>query len=443
MDKVKKLTGGVAIQGVKSKSLASEKGIISGDMLLKINGNDIIDVLDYQLYMTDCTITLLLLHDEKHKYVTIQKQEDEDIGLEFETYLMDKHRSCKNKCIFCFIDQMPPNMRESLYFKDDDARLSFLFGNYITLTNIDQSEIDRIIKHKISPINISVHTTNPMLRAIMMNNRFAGDSLKFISQLTQAGITVNCQLVMCKGVNDGHELKNSLKNLIELGENLGSVACVPVGLTKYREGLYPLEPYDKESAKDVIDIIDEFAKECMATPCVGRQIAYASDEFYIIAKRKLPNLAYYGELSQLENGVGMLSLFIDEFLEELEQVSHSNKVRDITVATGVDFAPYLKILVDKLQKKWFNLRCKVIPIKNKFFGETITVTGLLTATDIINQLQVVEIGETLLVSENMLSHEQDKFLDDITVTELEAKLNTKLTIVQNNGARVLHSILGE
>lgn len=431
----------VIIKDVKKGSICSDKGIKAGDTLIKINGHDIIDILDYQLYVTECVITLLLKSDDKFRFTTIKKQESDDIGLEFETYLMDKHRSCKNKCIFCFIDQMPPNMRESLYFKDDDARLSFLFGNYITLTNIDQNEIDRIIRLKISPINISVHTTNPMLRAIMMNNRFAGDSLKFIGQLTSAGITVNCQLVMCKGVNDGAELENSLNNLLELGENLGSVSCVPVGLTKYREGLYPLEPYDKESAGIVIDIIDDFAKKCINT--VGRQIAYASDEFYIIAKRKLPSLEYYGELMQLENGVGMLSLLISEFLEALEEMPFVSKERDVTIATGVDFAPYLKILVDKLQKKCNNLKCKVIPIKNKFFGETITVTGLITASDLIKQLSAVEIGETLLVSECMLSHEQDKFLDDITVGELEQKLDTKLTIVKSNGAELLFSIIGE
>ncbi len=431
---------GVRIKSVVKGSLAEQRGITESDILKTINRHEIVDVLDYRLYISEPVVTLGVVGKDKSRLITIKKQEDEDIGLEFETYLMDEHRSCLNKCIFCFIDQMPPNMRSSLYFKDDDARLSFLFGNYITLTNMDQKEIDRIISLKISPINISVHTTNPSLRCIMMNNKNAGSKLSYIKQLTSAGITVNCQIVLCPGINDGPQLQSTLEALARLGDNIGSVACVPVGLTKYRDGLYPLTGYDRDGAREVIAIIDEFNAKLVQNG--GRSLAYPADEFFILAKKRLPELSYYGELSQLANGVGMLALFINDFKGALDRLPNSDEQRHVSIATGVAFSSYLRALVEKLKDKHRNLVCDIYPIKNKHFGESITVTGLLTGNDIINQLKGRRLGETLLISECMLSHEQDKFLDDVTVEDMEKVLSVKVTVVPNDGEKTLELIIG-
>ncbi len=432
----------VAIKKVLPGSLCWKKGVRKGDQLISINGNPITDVLDYQFYITESKLTLVVRRDESHYLMMkIKKEQYEDIGLEFETYLMDRQRSCTNDCIFCFVDQMPPNMRESLYFKDDDARLSFLFGNYITLTNLKQSEIDRIIRMRISPINISVHTTNPELRCKMMHNRFAGEKLSYIKQLTDAGITVNCQLVMCPGINDGEELRRTLSDLGQLYPGIQSIACVPVGLTKYREGLYPLERYRKDTAREVIETVGEFADEFERVH--GTRLAYASDEFYLRAELPLPESDFYEDFAQLENGVGVIANLKDDFYSLYHQLEGDDKIRRISIATGTDAAPFIEGLIDEMKKKWHNLEGRVYPIRNDFFGETITVAGLVTAQDIIAQLKDQELGDVLILPNCMLRHEQDKFLDDYTVEDVEQALQIRVKLIGTEGDALLEGILEE
>ena len=432
----------VAIKKVLPGSLCWKKGVRKGDQLISINGNPITDVLDYQFYITESKLTLVVRRDESHYLMMkIKKEQYEDIGLEFETYLMDRQRSCTNDCIFCFVDQMPPNMRESLYFKDDDARLSFLFGNYITLTNLKQSEIDRIIRMRISPINISVHTTNPELRCKMMHNRFAGEKLSYIKQLTDAGITVNCQLVMCPGINDGEELRRTLSDLGQLYPGIQSIACVPVGLTKYREGLYPLERYRKDTAREVIETVGEFADEFERVH--GTRLAYASDEFYLRAELPLPESDFYEDFAQLENGVGVIANLKDDFYSLYHQLEGDDKIRRISIATGTDAAPFIEGLIDEMKKKCHNLECMVYPIRNYFFGEKITVAGLVTAQDIIAQLKDQELGDVLILPNCMLRHEQDKFLDDYTVEDVEQALQIRVKLIGTEGDALLEGILEE
>lgn len=432
----------VTIKTVLPGSLCWKKGIRAGDQLISINGNSVIDVLDYQFYITESVLQLTVRQDDRrYLMVKIRKEQYEDIGLEFETYLMDKQRSCTNNCIFCFVDQMPPNMRESLYFKDDDARLSFLFGNYITLTNLKQEEIDRIIRMKISPINISVHTTNPELRCEMMHNRFAGEKLSYIRQLADAGITVNCQLVMCPGINDGEELKRTLYDLGELYPGVQSIACVPVGLTKYRDGLYPLKRYQEDTAKEVIKIVTEFSDAFLQAH--GTRLAYASDEFYLRANLPLPESDFYEDFAQLENGVGVIANLKDDFYSLYHQLEGDDKVRKVSIATGTDAAPFITQLIDEMKKKWHNLEGKVYPIRNDFFGETITVAGLVTAQDIIAQLKDEELGDVLILPNCMLRHEQDKFLDDYTLEDVETALNIRVKLVGTEGDSLLEGIVEE
>lgn len=432
----------VVIQSVAEGSLAARRGIRPNDRLLSINGNEITDVLDYQFYIAEtCLKVLIQRGDSAYLALKLKKEQYEDIGLEFETYLMDEQRSCTNNCIFCFVDQMPPNMRKSLYFKDDDARLSFLFGNYITLTNLKQSEIDRIIKMKISPVNISVHTTNPELRCEMMKNRFAGEKLDYVRQLSQAGITINCQLVLCPGINDGEELSRTLRDLGELYPNIQSVACVPVGLTKYREGLYPLKGYTKETARQVIEQVELFSNAFFEAH--GTRLAYASDEFYIRAELPLPESDFYEDFAQLENGVGVLSVLKTDFYDLYREIPADKKVRKVSIATGTDAAPFIEELTQAAEKKWKGLCAKVYPIKNEFFGESITVAGLLTGADLLSQLKDKELGDVLLLPNCMLRHEQDKFLDDYTVEDLEKALNIPIKMIDTEGDALLQALLEE
>lgn len=434
----------VSIKSVVPKSIAAKKRIQSGDTLLSINGNNINDVLDYDFYAAETFLTLELLRQNgKPRAVKIKKEEYADIGLLFETFLMDPQRACKNNCVFCFIDQLPCGMRESLYFKDDDDRLSFLFGNYITLTNIPSEEIDRIIKMHISPINISVHTTNPELRIKMMNNRFAGERLSYLYRLAEAGISLNCQLVLCPGLNDGDELRRSLTDLTALRSSIASIACVPVGITKHRDGLPVMRGFTKEEAGEVIDIIESFG-----TPLLKEQetrLVYPADEFFIMAQREVPGYEYYGEFIQLENGVGMLALQRYEFEEALLATPENDIHRLITIATGVDAAPFIQMLVDLARKKWHNLNCRVIAIENEFFGKTITVAGLLTGQDIKNRLIDIrdDLGEELLLPSCMLRREQDIFLDDMTLEELKEALQVPIRLCSNDGTDLLNALLGE
>ncbi len=432
----------VIIDSVEKGSPAYKAGLKSGFTLLKLNGNEIMDVLDYRFYQNSEKILVEFINEKgKIKHKKVKKREEDELGLGFQTYLMDKQRSCLNKCVFCFIDQLPKGMRESLYFKDDDSRLSFLFGNYITLTNITEHEVERIIKMHISPINISVHTTNPELRVKMMRNKNAGKVLELIKRFNDAGIKINCQLVLVPDMNDGAELERSLRDLTSLS-NVECIAAVPVGLTKHREGLPQLKAFDKQNAKNTIDIIDSFGNETIKK--YGNRRCYASDEFYLLAKRAMPNAEYYGEFLQLENGVGLWSLLKSEADEAFSLCDYEigNK-RKVSLVTGVSAYPLIREIVDKALKKWDNLECRVYAIENDYFGSSITVAGLVTATDIIKQLSGKELGDELLIPAVMLRSERDMFLDSITVEELAKELGVPVTIVEVDGYDLVSKISGE
>lgn len=429
----------VKICGVDAGTPAADAGIIAGDCLVSINGHEIKDVLDYMFYAAETSLQLEILRSGQAVSFAVEKDEYDDLGLQFDTFLMDSKQSCRNKCVFCFIDQMPPGMRETLYFKDDDARLSFLQGNYVTLTNLGQSDIDRIIRMKLN-VNVSVHTTNPDLRCRMMNNRFAGEKLKYIRQMAENGIKLNCQIVCCPGLNDGDELRRSLSDLGELMPNITSMAVVPVGLTKFREGLYPLESFTKETAGDAIDVIEEF--QAVFLEKFGTRTVFPSDEFFLIAGRELPPMEYYEDFSQYENGVGMLRSLIDEFEKALELAEWEGGERHVSIACG--YAPYevIRSLARMAEQKFPELKCDVYRIRNDFFGETITVTGLITAQDLIAQLRDKELGEELLVSSSMLRRDSEDFLDDLTVTDVEDALGVKLKSTNNDGYELLDAIMG-
>ncbi len=428
----------VKISAVTPHSAAFRAGIKAGEELVALNGNKIVDVLDYRFYQLETHLDVTVVGEDGERTVKATKTEYEELGLEFDTYLMDKERSCKNKCIFCFIDQLPKGMRESLYYKDDDSRLSFLFGNYITLTNLTQHEIDRIIKMHISPVNISVHTTNPELRCKMMNNRFAGESLNIMEKFADAGLTLNCQLVICPTINDGDELKRSLNDLEKL--NVNTIAVVPVGLTDHREGLYPLTPFNKESAEATLKIVEEFSEMCLKKH--GRRIAFAADELYIMAEREIPEADFYEDFACLENGVGLISLLYDEFSYALEEKeADENLVRNITLASGESAAPYLQKLFDTLKAKFPKVKVTVVPVINDFFGHKINVTGLVVGRDLITTLKDKNLGDKLIFSTSMLRHEGDLFLDDTSVDNVRKALNVEVVPVANDGAQLLDEIL--
>lgn len=432
----------VKITDIINGSIAYELGINSGDSLISINGNPINDVLDYRFYLMDEEITVEIERGGEKILFDIEKYEYEDLGLEFETPLMDKKHSCQNKCIFCFIDQLPKGLRDTLYFKDDDSRLSFLHGNYITLTNLKNEDVARIIKMHISPINVSVHTTNPELRCQMMHNKRAGDSLAYLEELAAHGIKINAQIVACRDINDGDELLCSLNDLARLYPSLSSVAVVPSGITKFREGLYPLKPYDKSSASRVIDLVEKtnekYAKE------FGKNIFFASDEFYLTAERELPSDEYYEDYSQLDNGVGMLRSFeceADILIKSLTKKETKIK-RDISIATGESAYDLISSVANKVMEKCKNIRCTVYKIQNDFFGHTITVSGLITGKDLINQLKGKELGNELLISRSMLRSEGDLFLCGTSLDEAEQALGVKITPIDQNGADLVEGMLG-
>lgn len=430
----------VEIKSVLKGSPVDGLDVQAGDVLISVNGHDIADVLDYMYYSAEISTELLIERGENRHTVYVTKSEYDDLGLEFETFLMDKKQSCCNKCIFCFIDQMPPNMRETLYFKDDDARLSFLQGNYVTLTNLDQKDIDRIIQMKLS-INISVHTTNPELRCMMMNNRFAGEKLDYLRQFAKAGISMNCQIVLCPGINDGTELEHTLTDLGNLMPNIQSIAVVPVGLTKFREGLYPLKLFNKESAGKTLDLIESFQK--MFFDKYGTRLVFPADEFYITAERPLPTGEAYEEYSQYENGVGMLRSLIDEFERACDTAEDGDvKPCSTSIATGELAYKYICGLAENAAKKWHTIDCKVYKIRNDFFGETITVTGLITGRDLIAQLKGKPLGDVLLLSANMVRRDDLVFLDDITVADVERELGVSVRIVENDGFELFDAISG-
>ena len=432
----------VHISGVEKGSVC-EKKIHGGETLIAVNGNPIQDVLDYRFYTSEEKLRLRIeTATGRQRTVRIKKGEYDDLGLIFDTYLMDKHHSCKNKCIFCFIDQMPKGMRESLYFKDDDSRLSFLFGNYVTLTNLTDADVDRIIKMHISPVNVSVHTMNPALRVQMMKNPNAGSSLRYLNRFAQAGIKLNTQLVLCPGVNDGAELQYSLDELGKLYPAVQSIAAVPVGLTKYRENLPPLQAYDETASAAVIEIIDNFNIHFQYFH--GETIAYAADEFYLKAGRPIPPEEYYGSFPQLENGVGMWRSFENEFLQALNNCEiNALQPRHVSIATGTAAYPLLKSLADAACERISGLTVSVFEIQNRFFGASVTVSGLLTGQDLLAQLSGKTLGDVLLISENMLRSGEDVFLDDMTVSELSERLQTPVRANRVDGFDLMEKMLGD
>lgn len=432
----------VRISGIEENSIAQKKRISPDDILLSVNGKEINDVLDYRFYTSSGKLKLVLQNKSGKKYSRkIRKGEYDDIGLLFETYLMDEKRHCKNKCIFCFIDQLPGGMRKPLYFKDDDSRLSFLFGNYITLTNVTLRDIERIIEMHISPVNISVHTMNPELRKQMMNNPKAGESLKYIEMLFDAGIKMNTQLVLCPGINDGEELKYSIEKLMSFYPAVQSIAAVPVGLTKYRENLPELKPYDKNTAARVIDIIESYSEKYLEH--IGARIVFAADEFYLKAKRDIPPAEFYEDFPQIENGVGLWADLKNQFEIALDECRVKSVGRKVITATGEAAYPLIKSLGEKAEKKIDGLTVLPVKVRNRFFGENITVAGLITGKDLTDALKEYVDGSDVLISSSMLRSEGDVFLDDMTLEEAERILKCKIIPIENDGEKLLRSIIGK
>lgn len=416
------------IFGVLKGSPAYKAGLRRGETVLKINGAEINDYLDY-MYQSSCEKLLVELED---RCVTVLNRDYMPLGLEFESLLIDKPKACRNKCIFCFIDQLPPNMRESCYFKDDDYRLSFLQGNYVTLTNLSDAELDRIIDYNIPRINVSVHTTNPELRRKMLTNKNAGKINEQLCRLAKSGIMMNCQIVLCRDINDGAELEKTLDDLFELNENIESVSVVPVGLSAYRKGLADLKAFDEASSAEVIKSVEALQKKYFEK--CGRNFVYLSDEFYIMAKRQVPSGEEYDGFPQIENGVGLCTSLKEEFDSALKIEGENAEVKTKkSLATGVLAYDFICGLTDKLKSDKIN----VYKIKNTFFGEEITVSGLLTGGDLIKQLKDKDLGEVLVITKSMLRHDEDVFLDNLTVNDVEKALGVKIEAVENDGFELL------
>lgn len=428
------------IMEVLSESIAEELEIEEGDVLISINDEPIRDVFDYRYLSEDEELTLLIRKPDGEEWeLEIEKDAYEDLGLVFEDGLMDEYRSCRNKCIFCFIDQMPPGMRETLYFKDDDARLSFLQGNYITLTNLSEEDMERILFYKLSPINISVHTTNPELRCKMLNNRFAGKALEKIKRFYDAGLEMNGQIVLCKGYNDGEELERTIHDLTAYLPLMQSVSVVPMGMTKYRDGLTPVEPFQKEDALEVIGIIKKWQE--IIQKHYGTRMVHASDEWFLMAGLPLPEEEEYEGYPQLENGVGMVRSMNEEVDWCLKEQKGDDRIRKLTLVTGTLATPVIKSQVEKIRKKYPNIDAKVVAIVNHFFGERITVAGLVTAGDIIEQLKGADLGDVLLIPEVMLRSGEEVFLDDLTISDVEKALQTKIRIVKSDGEALVNAVI--
>lgn len=458
------------ISRIVPDSIAEELGVEPGDVLLSVNGCEIGDVFDYHYFTNEEYLTVSIRKADGEEWeLEIEKEYEEDLGIAFENGLMDDYKSCQNKCIFCFIDQMPPGMRDTLYFKDDDSRLSFLQGNYVTLTNMKEHDLERIIAYKLAPINISVQTTNPELRCKMLNNRFAGDALSKLDRLYEAGIPMNGQIVLCKGINDGQELERSITDLMQYMPVMESVSVVPVGLSRFREGLFPLEPFTKEDARKVLEMIHHFQEICMQK--CGIHFVHASDEWYLLAEEELPQEDSYDGYIQLENGVGMLRLLRTEFAEALKEAQkeickggaaqiQQETCKDgtapaeddkeaasagglITIATGLLAAPAIGELAQKFMEVFPKIEIQVIPIVNHFFGEQITVSGLLTGQDIIEQLKDKHLGNRLLLPCNLLRSGEEVFLDDVTLAQAENALQVKIDIVKSSGQDLVSCLLSD
>lgn len=428
------------VKSVEPGSIAEEMGIEPGDKLLSINETEIEDVFDYHYYVNDEELVVLIQKPDGEEWeLEIEKDYEEDLGIVFEQGLMDEYRSCRNKCIFCFIDQMPKGMRDTLYFKDDDSRLSFLQGNYITLTNMSDHDIDRIVKYHLEPINISFHTTNPELRCKMLHNRFAGEALKKVDKFYKGGIQMNGQIVLCRGINDGEELERSIRDLSKYMPLLQSVSVVPVGLTKYREGLEPLQPFTKEDAKEVLAIIEKWQKVFYEE--YGLHFIHAGDEWYILAGQEMPEEERYDGYLQLENGVGMIRLLQNEFAEAFDVLEGDDRQVEISMATGMLAYPYLQTMIEQLQTKYPNVKVHLYKVRNDFFGEKITVSGLITGQDLVKQLKEKPLGSCLLLPCNMLRDGEEVFLDDVTLSELKETLQVDVDVVKSSGQDLLDAIL--
>lgn len=429
------------VKSLMPGGIGEELGIEPGDKLLAINGNEIQDVFDYYYYEESEQLLLLIEKPDGEEWeLEIEKDEDESLGIEFDQSLMDEYRSCRNKCMFCFIDQMPKGMRETLYFKDDDSRLSFLQGNYITLTNMSDHDVERIVKYRLEPINISFQTTNPELRCKMLHNRFAGEALKKVDILYRGQIEMNGQIVLCKGVNDGEELERTIRDLTGYLPYLKSVSIVPVGLTKYRDGLYPLEPFTKEDAREVLSVIHRWQEKIYQEH--GIHMIHAGDEWYVLAEEEVPEEARYDGYLQLENGVGMMRLLFNEVQEALSAVTGDGRQREISLATGRLMYPYIGKILEEIRKKFPNITTHLYAIRNDFFGERITVSGLITGQDLTGQLKGQPLGERLLLPCNMLKIGEPVFLDDFTLEEVENSLQVKTYIVKSSGQDLLDAVIG-
>lgn len=432
----------VKVQNIIPGSIAEDARIEAGDKILSINNEPIEDIFDYRFHITNEELIIKIEKNDGEIWeIEIEKDEYEDLGIEFESLMIDEAKSCRNKCIFCFIDQLPEGMRETLYFKDDDSRLSFFMGNYVTLTNMSNSDIDRIIKYRMSPINVSVHATNPELRVFMLGNRFAGDVMEKITRLVDGSITVNCQIVLCRGINDGSELERSIRELAALYPGVNSISVVPVGLTRFREGLYELMPFDKQASLTVIRQVEEYQREYLDK--YGSRIVYLADEFYIMAEIPLPEYETYEDFPQIENGVGLIAMLkaeIEEYVKKIE-IKLENK-RKISIATGVSSYAFIRNMAHEIEKRFQGLNVNVYEIKNNFFGENVTVTGLLTGKDLAKQLSGKELGEELLLSKSMFKSGEEVFLDDYTLRMLESELKVKVTAVENSGKDFVEKMLG-
>ncbi|WP_125114770.1 DUF512 domain-containing protein [Agathobaculum sp. Marseille-P7918] len=427
------------IVSVDAGSPAERAGLQAGETLVQIDGTAIRDVLDYKFYSYDAALRLQVLEADGKtlREVRVHKREGEPLGLNFEHYLMDGMKQCSNKCVFCFIDQLPRGMRKTLYVKDDDARMSFLMGNYISMTNLSEADVDRILRMHISPVNISVQTTNPELRVKMLRNPRAGEALKIMDRFAEGGIQMNCQLVVCKGLNDGEELRRSLRDLKALYPAVNTISVVPFGMTRHREGLYPLEPTDKAAAEGILDIVEPFADECLRE--IGTRLVWCGDELYLKAERPLPDTEYYEDFTQFENGIGMLPLFMEEFRLALPDYE-GRTARPFTIATGTAAAPSMAVLLDEAAAKCDNLNGKVVEIRNDFFGSRVSVAGLITGQDLVAQLKGRALGERVLISANMLRDGGDVFLDDYTPQQVAEAIGVPVVPVEIDGADLLAKI---
>ncbi len=437
---------GHIVKSVNKGSIADSLGILPGDVVIKIDDNEIEDIFDYQFFTLTDYLVLTVLRDGEEWEYEIEKGDNEDLGLVFENGMMGDYRRCSNNCIFCFIDQMPPGMRDTLYFKDDDSRLSFLQGNYITLTNLSQKDLDRIIRYNLSPVNVSIHTMNPELRCKMLGNRFAGKSLEKLKVLADAGIEMNGQVVCCKGINDGKELKFTITELMKYIPSFKSLSVVPVGLSKYRDGLFPLEPFGPEESAEVIDIIEKYQKICVDK--YGIHFVHASDEWYLVAGRDMPEADRYDGYLQLDNGVGMMRSFMDEIDEQIAKRQSDGSFekysgdRHFSLVTGKLAYPVIKSTADRVMANMPGLRIDVIEIRNDFFGERITVSGLLTGQDIVAQLKGRDLGSEVKLPESVVRAGTDVFLDDYTIPQVSETLQVRVVTIKSNGYDFVDSLIG-